>query len=299
VELLQYLLPDQKNLQLESWFFDTASTHLSMTVVSTQTVVSCPLCQGTTHRIHSRYERTLQDLPCVNYGITLHLQVRKFFCVNAACSRRIFTERLPEVTVPWARRTCRLAERLIAIGLALGGAAGARLSQRLGCAVSCNTLLYLISKLPLPLIATPQKLGVDDFAFRKRQSYGTILVDLEQSRPIALLKDRESQTLAQWLKQHPGIQVLSRDRSVTYKSGMKQGTPYAIQVADRFHLLQNLAKVLEQVLGRQEKAIKAVDTAHRLASATDTEGIEAVPVLPPSPLPQVQQLTEQRRVQRL
>jgi transposase len=151
----------------------------------------------------------------------------------------------------------------------------------------------------LPSIVTPKTLGVDDFAFRKRQRYGTILVDLEPSRPIALLSDREAGTLAEWLRQHPGIEVLSRDRSTTYKGGMTEGAPNAIQVADRFHLLQNLAEVLKQALGAQGKALKDVDTAHRLRPATDAAREVVVLASPPTSLPRVQQLSEQRRVHRL
>lgn len=298
LNFFQQFLLSQKNLELKSWNFEPAIGQVTLKVSSTQEEVTCPICQVSTHRIHSRYERTLHDLPLVNFSIRLMLQVRKFFCVNLACKRHIFTERL-SVTAPWARRTQRLAEHLIDIGLALGGAAGERLSQKLGYGISDSSLLYLLAKLPLPDIVTPKTLGVDDFAFHKGQSYGTILVDLDQNHPIGLLPDREAGSLAEWLQQHPGIEILSRDRSASYKSGMSQGAPEAIQVADRFHLLQNLGETLQQALGTHPQALKAVDSAQRLA--TDSDAVEAilVPSSPKDSSPKVQQLAEQRQVQRV
>ena len=187
-------------------------------MTSTQPTAVCPLCQESSRRVHSRYCRTLQDVPCASFGLRLQLGVRKFFCLNGGCQRRIFTERLPQVTAPWARRTGRLAQRLIAIAVALGGRAGERLGHCLGYRIEDSSLLLLLATVSLPAIAPLKMLGVDDFAFAKRQSYGTILVDLERQRPIALLKDREANTLAQWLEQHQEIEVLSRDR----ESGVPQ-----------------------------------------------------------------------------
>ncbi|GAA6622570.1 hypothetical protein [Scytonema sp. NUACC26] len=141
--------------------------------------------------------------------------MRKFFCINTECKRRIFTERLASVTAPWARRTLRLAQRLTDIGLALGGAAGVRLSKQLGVTACRNTLLKLVRSIPLPPVVTPPTLGVDDFCFRSGKTYGTALIDLERRRPIALLKDAKAETLAEWLKAHPALKAVDEAYSLS------------------------------------------------------------------------------------
>ncbi len=233
----------------------------------------------------------------MGFALRLQLQVRKFFCLTSGCRRCIFTERLRQVAASWARRTVRLVKHLIPIAVELGGKAGERLGTQLGYRIRDNTLLSLFARVPLPTIRPLTVLGVDDFAFAKRQSYGMILVDLERQRPIALLKDRDANTLAQWLEQYPGIEALSCDRSATYRSGMNQGAPQAMQIADRFHLLQNFAQVLEQAMSGQRAVLTAVDTAQRLANAPNDAAVMIAPATPPRP--DAQQRAEQKRQQRL
>lgn len=201
-------------------------------VSSKQTVAPCPVCTFPTHRIHSHYERRLADLSWAEYRVSWQLQVRKYFCLNQQCQRRIFTEPLPGIVAPWARRKQRLAVQLSAIGLAVGGALGVKLSHRLELITSRNTLLSSARALPLRSVVTPRILGVDDFAFRKRQIYGTILVDLECHQPVTLLSDRGAETLAEWLQEHPGVEVVSRDHSKAYAKAITKEAPSAIQVAD-------------------------------------------------------------------
>ena len=295
MELLQCLLPSPSLLHLDGYEMAMGNRHLTLNLTSTQTKAACPICGQPSYRIHSHYERTIADLPCVAFSLTLIVQVCKFFCSNPDCRRRIFTERLPEVAAPWARKTMRLAEQLQSIGLALGGEAGARLGDRLSYAVCGSTLLNHLNKLKLPDFQTPKVLGVDDFAFRKGHNYGTILVDLETHQPIALLADRKAETLTEWLQAHPGIEVLSRDRSKAYKSAMTEGAPDAIQVADRFHLVKNLSEMLEKAFASYRSELKAAEQAQHQATVTEAPKATVLAIAKPTATEQSQQRIRQNQ----
>jgi transposase len=267
-------------------------------VRSTQTSVPCPLCAIPARRLHSHYARTLADLPWAHYCVRLQLRVPKCFCHNPDCVRYIFTERQPTVSTPWARRTLRLAHRLVALGVALGGKAGVRLGHQWGLAVSRNTLLRGLRRLPLPVLPTPRVLGVDDWALRKRQTYGTVLIDLERRQPVALLPDRTAETIGQWLQEHPGVEVIARDRSSVYAEGARQGASEALQVADRFHLFQNLAAGLDEVFTTHHHALRAANAVVCQQPVALPNGTMAVPVPPPATPPLAQQQAAQRAAHR-
>jgi transposase len=203
--------------------------------------------------------------------------VRKFVCRQPTCLRRIFTERLPDLVAPSARKTTRLIDILRAIGIALGGQAGARLAARLRLSTSPTTLLRLVRAALVPSTPALQAVGLDEWAWRRGHRYGTILVDLTTHRVVDLLPDRSAATVAAWLAKHPMITVVCRDRSPLYADGIRQGAPDAVQVVDRFHLVDNLREAVEAFLKNQRGALQAA--AARTAQALTPPG-SSVPVTP-------------------
>lgn len=291
------MVPDATLLHLDTCEVDDAALQITLTVRSTQTTVPCPLCATPAQRIHSHYERILADLPWAQYRVRLQLRVRKWFCRHRHCRRRIFTERLPTVAAPWARRTLRLAQRLLALGVALGGKAGVRLGHAWDLTVSRNTLLRGLRRQPGPSFPTPRVLGVDDFALRKRHTYGTILVDLERRQPVTLLPERTAEPVAQWLREHPGVEVIARDRASAYAEGARHGAPDATQVADRFHVLQNLAEALTQVFTTHGRALDAVNATQHQQPVLLPDGTSVV-MVPPPPTPPAEEARAAQRAAR-
>jgi transposase len=256
---------------------------LTFTLRTTRAAAECPSCATPSYHIHSCYTRTIADLPWGGSAVRLLLQVRKFFCRTMTCPQRIFTERLPQVVAPYARKTARLTEVLRLIGLALGGTAAARLAVRLGLPVSATTLLRLITATGQPAVPIPRALGIDEWAWRRSSRYGTLLCDLETHAVVDLLPDRSADSVAAWLQAHPGVEIVSRDRSGLYSDGVTRGAPTAIQVADRFHLLKNLGDALEQFFLQKRQCLKdaASALAHAQATASDPAATPLIPTTRP------------------
>jgi transposase len=253
--LAEILFSSCKSLVIDA--LELQPNRISLTIHSYQEAC-CPDCAQPAHRIHSHYTRKFADVPWGEVAVRIFFRARRFFCDQQACERRTFTEQMPSLIAPFAQRTHRLAAAQRTLGFALGGEAGARTAAEIGMGTSPDTLLRLVRNAPHSESPTPRILGVDDWAFRKGRDYGTILIDVEKSRPIDLLPDRTLESLAQWLKDHPGVEIITRDRASAYAEAATVGAPEATQVADRFHLLLNLREVLERFFDRHQADLRKV-----------------------------------------
>src|SRR6266851_775050 len=270
---------------------------LLVQVVSTKVRSCCPLCFCPAERRHSQYTRLVADLPCAGFRVQLILHVRRFFCDTADCIRKIFTERLPAFVLPWARLTVRLCEALQSLGLATCGELGTRLAERLAIQTSPTTILRRIMVLPTAAIEQVSELGIDDFSFRRGRKFGTILVDMQSHNVIDLLPDRKAETAKAWMKAHPEIKLVSRDRGGDYASAAASGAPQAIQCADRFHLPKNLGEALEGLLARHLTAHRTSQTEKLSARLLETTQPRQSPKLSPQATQQMQAKREERLAQ--
>lgn len=248
------LLPDSSALHLER--VSVALGVAEIIVSSARPMGHCPRCGMPAARVHSRYERTLQDLPWQGTRVKIRWRSRKFFCDTPGCEQRIFTERLPTITWRYGRRTVRCRDAVLCLGLTLGGEEGSRVANYLGLSLSGDTLLREIRNAPRVPFDEPHVIGVDDWALRRGHEYGTLIVDLERHRPLDLLPGRTWEVFSDWLAQHPSVEVVSRDRAECYAHGANAGAPQASHVADRWHLLQNLREALKNASERYSPEIR-------------------------------------------
>jgi transposase len=270
---------------------------LTLMLRSSQTNAACPACAQPSTHVHGHYTRRLADLPCQKRPVRVCLEVRRFACRTRGCLRTTFAERFPMLTRAYARRTLRQAEALTEIAFAKGGKAGAQLAKRLAMPTSRDTLLRLMRSTELPKRKTPRVLGLDDFAWKKGDRYGTLLVDLQARCPVEVLPDREADTVVRWLRAHRGVKIISRDRAGVYAEAATRGAPRARQVADRYHVLVNLRDMLKDALARHQGALPLLEGTREalLPSSerpTELPEVSTVPVDPPQQHERVESLQD-------
>ena len=276
--------------------FDTTDTLLSVTASTSVKRAVCPTCSRPSSRRHGQYLRRLRAQPCMVRSVILHIQVRRFKCINPQCSRTTFVEPIDALAPAKQRRTIGFSRASCTIAQALGGSAASRLSAGMGMPVSRDTLLRALRRLGREVTrASPVVVGIDDWAITRGHRYGTIMVDLETRRPIEVLEGRESTSVAEWLQRHPSIQIVARDRAGAYSDAAQSVIPLAQQVADRWHLLVNLRETVERLLGRHTVKLREA------AQLADGNPQSQTPPVPEEAFPLMawQKLSQERRAARL
>lgn len=283
------LLPHLKALTILRWQIEP--TRLVISVASRTRQVRCPSCAVASASVHSHYTRSVADLPMGNRAVVLQVLVRRFRCRSPNCPQHTFAEEFPAVVARYGRCSTLLQDLLNDIGITLGGRPGARFSGRHQLPTSRTTLIRLVRRLPLPPIPSPLVLAIDDFALRRRHHYGTLVVDLERHQLLDLWPERTAGPLIDWLRERSDPpQVICRDRAGAYAEAARQAAPEAQQVADRFHLVRNAGQLLERVLVRHARAIRALSISHAPAVAAlsrpreESTDLERSPDDPRAPL---------------
>jgi len=254
----------------------------------------CPTCGTASQYVHDRYTRQPRDLPWRGRRVRLRLIVRRFRCLNDACRRRTFAECFDPVLRRYAHFTADAEAALLNYGRTAGGEAGAFIAACSGLCASADTLLRLLRRSTSKPTITPTILGIDEFSLARRHRYATVLVDLKTHKPVAVLDTHKAEPVATWLKEHPGVQVLVRDRAGAFADAGRQGAPDAVQVADRFHIVQSASQALDELLRGRRRRIEHA-TIHAEPMPTPTP---AVPDRPPSKERLRSEAARARRVQR-
>ncbi|WP_116323885.1 MULTISPECIES: ISL3 family transposase [unclassified Cupriavidus] len=275
---------------------DACGETITVKACSTVRAARCPGCHRWSHRIHGRYVRRLEERPMLEQRVILAIEVRRFKCTNANCPRRTFVENIHALAGRYQRRTRSQAQALHALGHALGGEAAARVADALGLRTSADTVLRELRRASgRKRKPRPRVVGIDDWAIARGHQYGTIIVDLERREPIEVFAGRDAIAVAAWMRAHPSIEIVARDRAGTYSEAVDLALPAAKQVSDRWHLLSNLRDNVERLLYRLGPQLR--QAAQQIEVGSVTQGRQGV--LSHNSLRSWQRLSDQRRATRV
>ena len=210
----------------------------------------CPVCGSPTSSLHNTYHRMIQAYPVRNKTTFIDVIAYKYDCTDVCCNRKVIMQNLPFVS-PSQRRTDDLNCLILAVSLFLSNEGASKVLKLLGVKISNDSIKRLTDKIIIEDDPDVDSIGIDDVAIRKGQTYATAIYDMEDHRLIALLDGRNKETVVEWLKNHQKIKIATRDRASAYAAAISEVLPECIQIADRFHLLQNLIDRMKDIFKRE------------------------------------------------
>ncbi len=253
---------------LEIYQIDETDDTIFIRMHSRSKSCTCHKCGTLLDKHHGSHHRTVQDLPILGKRVMLDMQIFDYECCSDTCKSFAATETFDGFLSYNSRMTDRLEDFACLLAIETSCEASARIMRSMNVKISGDTIIRLLlkrySKQPSEICGSI--VGVDDFAFKKRQSYGTIIVDEITHRPVAVLEGRDGTTLKDWLKQNKHVTTVTRDRASAYAKAVEEILPDCMQIADRFHLHQNLMDAVNKVLGREIPATNAIPVESDISS---------------------------------
>ncbi|KQB76792.1 transposase [Clostridium butyricum] len=253
---LQNFFPTNK-LKITNILEDTKVIKISLKSQSNNCI--CPKCNIISNKYHGTYIRKVQDLPILGKQVLLEINSYEYKCENIDCSNKTIVESFDGFISYYSRMTERLSDFLCTLALETSCEGAARIAKNMNIKVSGDTIIKILLKKydEMKINTCSSTVGIDDFSFKKRHNYGTIIVDEKTHKPIAILDGRDGKTLSTWLKDNKHIKVVTRDRASAYAKVIEQELPGAMQIADRFHIHQNLLQAIKKSsLQRNPSTIK-------------------------------------------
>ena len=226
--------------------WDETETNIDIFIKSKKKIVRCPKCGCESEKLHNTYVRKIQTLPIRMKETIVHVNTYKYRCLNTECDVKVFMNDLGFAS-PSQVKTDDLICTILGVSAFLSNEGASKVLKLLGIKVSNDTIKRLYDHIIIEDNPDITEIGVDDVAIRKGQTYATAIYDMSDHHLLALLDGRAGKTFKEWLKHHTKITKITRDRASAYASAINEILPNCTQIADRFHMLQNLIEYLRDI----------------------------------------------------
>jgi len=250
-------------------------TQITIKLKSLKHQQECQICGQEMSGYHGTYVRTVQDLPILGKNVILKITAYEYNCLNEDCAQKTFADDYNEFLSKFSRMTNRCEDFIKILALSTSCEGAAMICSKIGLKVSGDTIILMLKKTVSgdnTVTKCSDTIGIDDFAYRKGQTYCTVVCDWQTRKPVKILAGRDGESLKKWLQENKHIKKVTRDRAGAYAKAISEALPEAMQIADRFHLYQNLLSAVKEALKAElPNKIPILSTTPDIAEGTETE----------------------------